>query len=385
MNKRKGPELLVGILFLGSLGALILFTAILTGVGISERHPISVTFDQVAGLERGDPVRVGGLQIGRVDDIDWRAEDGMLLVVMVLDRPLTLRSDYAIRIEDATMLGGKVVTIEPGTPSAPPLSSEVTVQGTAAKSVFRTIGRLVEDNQDNLTRSLDGIRDIVEQVAQGRGTLGKLTREPEVADKLASLLGRLDTLARDLLEGKGILGGLLRDDESWQTIRGTLADIREIGARAARGEGTVGKLLQDDELYTNLNAASGSLASILERVERGEGTAGRFVTDVELYDNLVASAGRFRSLTAKLDEGDGPLAVLLNDTEAAANLGKALADLRAVMEKVRSGEGSLGRIIMDDELVDKVVAAVTSLASAIEDARETAPINTFTQALFSVF
>ncbi len=383
MQTKKSHELLVGLLFFGALALLVFFTTVLTGLNLGNQI-LTVRFDGVGGLQRGDNARVSGLQVGRVHEIEL-ADDGRVEVKILLEKDVSLHPNYAIQVEDATLLGGKVVQIDRGDLQQDPIDTSGLLEGTANPGAVSSFSAILQDNRENLRLSILGIRNIVESVNEGRGTLGQLTTNPLVADKLGSLLTSLDTLSTQMLKGGGVIGGLAQDQETWENLKGTVANLYEVSASLKKGEGSLGKILQDDSLYADLKSTTQDLSVIVKQVKSGEGTVGRLIFEDGPYRDIAKAAGHIASLTRKLDEGDGTLAQLVNDPKIGQDLSAAIADLRGILEPVQTGEGTLGQLIKNPELYNQLLAAVESLGGAIEDARETAPINTFTSALFSIF
>ena len=82
-----------------------------------------MNFPEARGLRQGDSVLVAGMRVGRVRTLEFypnRPRDQRIHVTLKLDQEIPLREDYEILIEDATLLGGRNVTIEPGATRSSP-------------------------------------------------------------------------------------------------------------------------------------------------------------------------------------------------------------------------------------------------------------------------
>ena len=101
------------------------------------------------------------------------------------------------------------------------------------------------------------------QISNGRGTLGKLAKDPAAYDQLNRSLANLEAITTRINSGEGALGRLLRDEQMGKSLNSISANMDSLTGRLNRGEGTAGKLLTDAELYDRFNRIAGSLENIL--------------------------------------------------------------------------------------------------------------------------
>src|SRR5262245_46322000 len=66
-------ELKIGIVSIVALALAATMIFLLTGAGgfSWQRYPLKTTFDDIAGLNEGSPVRVAGVEVGAVSDIQF--------------------------------------------------------------------------------------------------------------------------------------------------------------------------------------------------------------------------------------------------------------------------------------------------------------------------
>ena len=62
------------------------------------------------------------------------------------------------------------------------------------------------------------------ELQQGRGTLGKLLKDPKAADSLEASLKNIEELTRRINAGEGSLGKLLKDDAFSQSLTGATGE-----------------------------------------------------------------------------------------------------------------------------------------------------------------
>ena len=97
-----------GILAFGSQGIDLGSTGIFEKGG----YTVYAEFDDVGGLEAGDPVTIAGIKVGRVGSVALK--DYVAVVVMSLDKDVGIQNDSVASIRTKGVMGGKYVQITPG-------------------------------------------------------------------------------------------------------------------------------------------------------------------------------------------------------------------------------------------------------------------------------
>lgn len=204
--------------------AFVLAVLALAAFGVTEvsrRHwrvqrtfPVRARFTAIGGVERGDQVRVQGIDAGVVERVVPPAAPGdPVTLVFRVDarlRPL-VRSDAVARIVTEGVVGAKVVEILPGRPDAPVLAEGGFVQ--AEKPV--EVADLLHDARASLrridavataaTEGLGEINAIASSIRKGEGSLGKLVQDDQAYRKLVSLSDRGERTLNDLEENLAAL------------------------------------------------------------------------------------------------------------------------------------------------------------------------------------
>ncbi|MFL5327299.1 MAG: MlaD family protein [Gemmataceae bacterium] len=152
----------------------------------SPRFTVHVGFDRVQGVGVGTPVRVRGLEAGAVAAIDLPSSgrpDKQLILRLDLDRQYAhlLFADAVAKILAEGMVGGRVIELEPGTPERGPLADSTVI---ASKPV--------QDFNDVIDQAIA----MVEDVKNGKGTLGKVIKDDKVYDELAGTLSQTKSLMK---------------------------------------------------------------------------------------------------------------------------------------------------------------------------------------------
>lgn len=318
-------ELTVGFFVFAILGALILFTIVLSYDNIfTKNYAMNIKFDNVTGLIRGDKVYLQGVDVGRVNTLEIIPDGVMVSLTMKYD--VNLHEDYEIQVKPSSVLGGKYVAIDEGSRDAPLLAAGTPITGRAPV-------------------------DFLE----------------EASEALTSIRGSLE-------------GGLLSDLED------TMASLKDITDGLERGEGTLGKLLKEDELHGEIVTIAADVREITARLKQGEGTLGKLLTEDQLYTNLTAIAADINEISARLRQGEGTLGKLLSSDEAIYNDLKAtMTSINTTMTKISSGEGTLGMLVNDRALYDEIMKALAETRAMFDDLRETSPVTTMTSVFFGAF
>ncbi len=109
-------ELTVGSIV---LAASLLFVthiyAIRVGLGFStQKHSYAAKFNNVEGISVGSPVKIGGVKIGEVSDINLDKEFFLVTVNIKIQSDIKIPKDSSIMVASSGIFGGKYLEIKPG-------------------------------------------------------------------------------------------------------------------------------------------------------------------------------------------------------------------------------------------------------------------------------
>ena len=328
-------ELIVGTFMFMILLALAYFTIVLGRASLFEKKfPLEVEFNDVMGLRKDDNVVQQGMTVGKVKSLQLMDKENKVKVMMLLDRPMKLKTDYKITVITTSILGGRYLEVKVGSAGARELPSDVMPQGTTPVDLMGEAASAIHEIRfalneggilTNLQQSIASIKEVSGKINGGEGTIGKLVNDP-------ALYAEYQNVAKD--------------------IRGVVAKVQDIADKVGRGEGTLGKLIADDSVYTNIQAVAVNLKDISDRLNKGEGTLGKLLSkDDQLYKDIASTATSLKDMTAK----------------------------------IQRGEGMLGKLVNDETLYNDVKAAVGEVRLAVDDFRETSPVVSFTSLLIGAF
>lgn len=252
-----------------------------------EANGYRAEFTNVTGLEKGDFVRIAGVEVGQVKDVEIQP-DTTALVDFTADRSVVLTegSRAVIRYDD--LIGGRYLGLEEGAGStiklqpggtiplartAPALDLDALIGG------FRPLFRALDPEQVN---ALSG--QLIQALQGQGGTINSF---------LAQTAALTNTLAdRDLLIGEVIV--------NLNVVLGSLGDQNDQFAKAVDALSDLVQTLayRKTEISNGLaytNAAAASITDLLaearapfaKTIRETDRAAGIVVADHEYFDNLI--------------------------------------------------------------------------------------------------
>ena len=300
-------------------------------------YPIHALFKNVQELKVGDPVKMAGVPVGRVDQVTLT--NNLVQVTLRLRKDVVVRTDSKARIKFTGLMGQNFVALDFGSEKGLPLEPGKfieTVEGadlsemlakmdnvaTGIENITRSfsgdridnlLGPLTDflkQNREPLTLTIGNLRSISDQIAQGRGTVGRLIREDMLYTTAVNTLSNFEATAVEVRgamdEGRAVIGNAKTITTNLNLALTRVNDMLD-GVQA--GKGTVGLLLKDDKLYTETSTAMTNLREIMQKINRGQGSVGRLVNDESLFKNAKLTLQKLDKATEGLED-QGPLSVL---------------------------------------------------------------------------
>lgn len=374
----------LGIVFFLGIFVLLWATAQLGSLSLSEKQNLEVHVPNARGLKVGDNVEYLGTKIGVVSKVDTGGEDlkNPVRLFLRLDRVVTLREKYKIKVADSSLLGGKVVSIEPGTQGAELDLTQQKLLGVAPANPFEALGNLLggEQNSRNLARILEDIAAITGELREGKGSIGDMLGSAQKFFSSADTLAvDLNTAVNEARKGEGEIGKVITGASSF------FATAEEAVDEIRKGKGLAARLINDEKLANDVSDTVASLRTVAKDLEDGKGAVGKLLRDEKLeaqLDSIVTGVDR---AVKSVNEGDGLVNALLNDGEITKKVAGIVDNVDALASDLRKGKGTLGRLFTDDTIANQIESLLNQISRTVEDAREAAPVATFVQIFTGVF
>ena len=172
--------LITVIFFIGSQKSLFSSTLRISGV-----------FNNVNGLQAGNNVRLAGINIGVVDEINILSDTSVSVTVMInKDVEKFIKKDARLSIGSDGLMGDKLIVIMPG--GANTTATVVDGDRIAAVNpmdVDKIIGRLtnIAGGAESLINNLS---EIAGKINKGQGSLGRLLNSNKMADEMESTVSQ---------------------------------------------------------------------------------------------------------------------------------------------------------------------------------------------------
>lgn len=323
-------ELKIGLVTAFAMVMAMVLIFLLSGEGgfFWQRYSLKTVFPNAAGLKAGAPVRLAGVEVGSVSQVDLTGDQ--VEVVMELNRDYQPQVTTASRasLGSVSLLGEAAVDITASTEGTPIAEWGYVPSGPAAGSLTEVATKATEGIQELTT--------ILQDVRGGRGTIGRLFTEDALYQEMSALVAAAEAVVRNVNSGRGTLGRLTNDPTAARALESSLQNFEAITARIRSGEGSLGRFLNDDTVARSLSSTTANLDAITGRINRGEGTAGRLINDRALYDRLNSMSDRLDKVMTGLQQGDGTAGQLLRDRQLYENMNGAVGELRQLVRDIRA-------------------------------------------------
>jgi phospholipid/cholesterol/gamma-HCH transport system substrate-binding protein len=304
----------------------------------------------ITGLKVGDPVRLSGVDVGKIDEIT--IVDNRIQIDFEVKPGTKIKTDSVASLRLTNLLGGQFLGISFGSPDAPLLPPGGTVKGKDVANID-----IIVDNVSDLTKD-------------AKMLITDLNRnQNEVLGKISAML-----------------------DENSSTLRDAIANVDRITAKFDRGEGSLAMLLNDKTLYNNANETTAYLKDITGKINRGEGTIGKLVNDDAFYKDAKGAVAQIndgmkdvREIAGKINRGEGTIGKLVNDDVLYTSIKGASTNIEEITRKINEGKGTLGKLVNEDKLYRDATATLKKTEKAMEGLQDSGPISVLGSIIGTLF
>ena len=279
-------------------------------------YHVTARFSTVQDLKPGDRVKMAGVEVGRVEDIQLTATK--VRVSMRLHDAGMVKTDSKASIKFTGLMGQNFVGIDFGSENGTP-AKEGTELATFEQPDLSAV-------MSKLDSAVDGIQSMTKTFASDDihnlfGPLGDFFKSHK--DELAATIQNITNITGQISSGQGTVGKLIYDKSLYSSALTTVSNLQSTGAsandliasiklvvtNAQAGQGTLGKLLTDDKLYNATTGSMTNLNEILLKINKGNGTIGKLVNEPEFYNNAKLSLQKLDKAADGLED-QGPLSII---------------------------------------------------------------------------
>jgi len=322
MASPRSIEVKVGILILTATVLLAVFILVMGGISLEPKYAMYVDFDNPGGLQTGAPVKIAGVKIGKVTEIQYRGgvpsptgtRQTLVRIKVELEKKYQsgIHDNAVFFVTSASVLGEQFLAVDPGSPDRDVLAENAIVRGVDPPRFDLLIAETYEllhvatmalrGNKDEigvalsgLSRTLKGTGDFfdkngakldrittnVEQITVDTQDTVKVAKQKYVENPMIDrILENVDhttsALAMDapalLADAKSTMGHVKRVSET-------------VGAESEQAK--LRQMMSDlAAVAKNTKGLTQDAQAIASGVRRGKGTVGALVSDEQLYDDL---------------------------------------------------------------------------------------------------
>ena len=232
-------ELKIGLMSIFALVMATILIFLLSGSGgfFWQRYSLKTVFANIAGLKEGAPVRVAGVEVGSVRDLNFIGDRVEVVMEVNKDHRSRITSTSIASLGSVSLLGEAAVDITASSSGTPVPEWGYVPSGRATG----TIG----DVAVQASTAIEQATALVNDLRAGRGTMGLLLTDEQLYNRLNSLSDRIDKVMAGLQQGEGTAGQLLRDRQLYENMNGTMAELKSL----------VSDIRKDPKKYLNVKVS----------------------------------------------------------------------------------------------------------------------------------
>lgn len=291
MELRYSREVTVGAIVIVAVVVFIFGTMWLSGRSVASHNLVRIQFPNASGLKRASPVRVSGVNVGKVERIEF-VDVGKVLVMASLPPKIKPRIDAVAKIVSVTLVGDYAVDFDPG----------------RAPELLPT-GRVILGSQDlGLSGRAMELSDRADSILIGAQALVNKKTAEQIRSTLTALEGTLKVAQRTMQ--------IYGDPDKGPTaeLTKTMVTFRQLSTRL---DSTL-IAFRTDTISANLAAMTAQLTTtgarldtLLAGMNRGQGSLGKFVTDSGLYYDFRELSQKMKNLLDELAKHPGKVPVTI--------------------------------------------------------------------------
>lgn len=287
MELRYKGEALVGAMLIVGVATFVGLLMWLQGKSWRSGDLVHVSFESVAGLKEGDPVRTSGVRVGHVKTISLIAPGNVDVLFDVQHGPPP-REDAKAEIVAADLFGARFIEYSPGV-STRALAQGQVVRGVRMEDLSGMATSLSGQGKDlmnnfavltqQLGQTLVNVNRLITTLNSGSSNAS--TQLGGSLEALRTMLQRLDNLvAQNAPAASETMRSLrqtsVRADTLMRSLAHTSAAMDSLIALASHGHGPIPRLLGDSTVLNELLSTNTALRELLTDFKANPGKYIRF-------------------------------------------------------------------------------------------------------------
>ena len=190
--KKKSNEVSVGVFVILGFIFLTLVLFFVSGVYLFRSgYTVDVMFNYVSILNKGAPVRMAGVRVGEVSQVDIvydeTKQNNRVRVKLFIEKGMEIRENYSFTIRGTHVLSEPHVEITPKPGTFPLLRKGAVMEGVPLVAVEELIDQ-AHSTLGSLESSSASLSQILGKIEKGDGTLGKFLTEDVIYNEMEALV-----------------------------------------------------------------------------------------------------------------------------------------------------------------------------------------------------
>lgn len=247
--KKARNEVAVGAFVVIGLTLLALLMFFISGVYLFRAgYTVNVVYDYVDILDKGAPIRMAGVRVGEVQEINLFFDPNLkrtrVNVKLFIEQTANIRENYKFEIRGTHVLSEPHIEISPVPGDAAPMKEGAVVEGEKLEAIEELIKRAqrISLNLDEMVSGLrdafkddpnsQSMKDLVRNLSTLSASLAKLSEasEGDLQQTFANIRVSSDSMKKilsDMEQGKGTVGALMVNDEIYKDMRDLVSDVKK--------------------------------------------------------------------------------------------------------------------------------------------------------------
>ncbi len=261
---------------------------------------VKTFFQNVNGLQKGNNIWFSGVKVGTIEDV-FIIGTGKVEVDMNINEKSVpyIHKNAKAKLSTDGLIGNKIIEIYGGTAQSPQISEGDVLNNDELLSTDEMMATLSKNN-DNLLEITNNLKVVSAQMAEGKGSVGKLLKDETFANELIKTVGILKSASANVQR--------LTVNVNQYTARlndsGTLAnDLVSDTVIFSRLRTTVGKLQEmADKSNEVINSLQGAANTVNEGLKNPNTPAGMLLGDEKTAASLKVTMQNLQSASVKLND-----------------------------------------------------------------------------------
>lgn len=261
---------------------------------------VKTFFQNVNGLQKGNNIWFSGVKVGTIEDV-FIIGTGKVEVDMNINEKSVpyIHKNAKAKLSTDGLIGNKIIEIYGGTAQSPQISEGDVLNNDELLSTDEMMATLSKNN-DNLLEITNNLKVVSAQMAEGKGSVGKLLKDETFANELIKTVGILKSASANVQQ--------LTANVNQYTARlndsGTLAnDLVSDTVIFSRLRTTVGKLQEmADKSNEVINSLKGAANTVNEGLKNPNTPAGMLLGDEKTAASLKVTMQNLQSASVKLND-----------------------------------------------------------------------------------